>query len=235
MGTDAQDLEGKALEYGIIKPWFSDEHPSHKIRLGPYFIDRYEVTQGQYAQFVLATGHQPPMDWEPLRIPPHGRINHPVVFVSWSEAQDYCQWKGKRLPTEAEWERASRGNDGRNYPWGDTFEMGRANVGGLLGNTQAVGSYEAGKSPYGIYDMIGNVWEWTADWYEAYPGNTLESEKFGKQFRVLRGNSWAGIGHFPPKETREILAHNSRTTFRLFSDPMGSELNDVGFRCAKSA
>jgi formylglycine-generating enzyme required for sulfatase activity len=234
MGTHEVDTEGKALELGIVKPWFSDEHPSHKVTLDPYYIDRYEVTQGEYGQFVSKTNKRPPADWSGRRSPPD-RERHPVVFVSWRNASDYCKWKGKRLPNEAEWEKAARGNDERIYPWGNTFDQNRSNIGGFIGKTLPVGSYENGKSPYGAYDMIGNVWEWTSDWYQAYPGNTENSEDFGEKFKVLRGSSWAGVGHFPGEEAGKILAHNSRVTFRLFSNPEESELNDVGFRCAKSA
>jgi formylglycine-generating enzyme required for sulfatase activity len=233
MGTDEEDKEGKASEYGIVSPWFNDERPAHQVRLDSYYIDRYEVSNADYARFVQATGHRPPTGWPAMR-PPQGRERHPVVFVTWQDAQDYCQWRGKRLPTEAEWERAARGTDGRDYPWGRVFEKGRANVGGIVGDTRPIGSYENGKSPYGAYDMIGNVWEWTADRYEAYPGNTDSSEKFGKNSRVIRGNSWSNVGHYPPEIAEEIIAHNSRTTFRLFADPTANELNDVGFRCALS-
>jgi len=234
MGTDAEDKEEKALELGIPKPWFSDERPFHPVTLEPFYIDRFEVTQEAYAQWVQATRKRPPADWSGKR-PLPGRERHPVVFVSWQGAKDFCTWKGKRLPTEAEWEKAARGNDGRIYPWGNTLDQNRSNIGGLIGNTLPVGSYENGKSPYGVYDMIGNVWEWTSDWYQPYPGNTEESEEFGEKYKVLRGGSWSGIGHFPGEEAEKILAHNSRVTFRLFSEPGGSELNDVGFRCAKSA
>ena len=233
MGSDEEDKEGKALEYGIVSPWFTDEHPAHKVQLDSYYIDRYEVNNVDYARFVQSTGHRPPTGWSGMK-PPPDRERYPAVFVNWQDAKDYCHWAGKRLPSEAEWERAARGTDQRAYPWGATFDKNRANVGGTVGDTKPVGSYDSGKSPYGAYDMIGNVWEWTADWYEAYPGNTASSENFGQRFKVLRGNSWSNIGHYPPEIAEEIVAHNSRTTFRLFADPGANELNDVGFRCALS-
>jgi formylglycine-generating enzyme required for sulfatase activity len=232
MGTDEEDLQDKAGEYGIMKPWFSDEHPAHRVNLPLYFIDRYETTHEAYRTFVQNTGHRPPPDWSNGQFPA-GRARHPVVHVSWEDANAYCLWAGKRLPTEVEWEKAARGPDGLQYPWGNEFDETRANVNGQVGNTTEVGHYENGRSPYGAYDMIGNVWEWTADWYRPYPGNNYTSDKFGEKARVLRGNSWAGLGHFPPKIYKEVKAHYSRTGYRLFMAPTGL-VNDVGFRCAKS-
>ena len=104
MGTDDVDRSGKALELGIVKPWFSDESPSHAVFLKPFYMDRFEVTQKAYALFIQVTGKNPPPDWNGRKPPPE-RENHPVVFVSWNEAVEYCQWRNKRLPTEAEWEK----------------------------------------------------------------------------------------------------------------------------------
>jgi len=232
MGTDEQDLQEKAMEYGIMKPWFSDEHPAHRINLPLYFIDTYEVTNAEYKKFVQATGRRPPMDWQGGQYPA-GKDRYPVDTVAWEDANAYCLWAGKRLPTEAEWEKAARGPEGLKYPWGNEFDDKRANVNNVVGHTTEVGQYENGKSPYGAYDMIGNVWEWTADWYQPYPGNTYTSDKFGTQFKVLRGDSFAGLGHFSQKIYDEVKAHYARAGYRLFLTPNGY-VNDGGFRCVKS-
>lgn len=232
MGTNEMDVKQEALEYGIIKPWFADEQPEHRVQLQAYYVDKYEVTTSQYKKFLLSTGHPAPPYWRGSEYP-DGTDQYPVVMVSWEDAQTYCRWARKRLPTEAEWERAARPRQQR-YPWGNQFDPDKANVGGIRGGLMPVGSYDNGKSLEGIYDMIGNVWEWTADWYKPYPGNVLEEKGFGEKYKVLRGNSWATVGHYPPEITRQIINHNSRSTFRLYADPRG-KLNDIGFRCAKSA
>ena len=232
MGTDEKDTKDKAAEYGIIKPWFKDQHPAHQIDIPTFYIDRYEVTNAQYREFVQKTGRRSPPDWTGGGYP-KGKENHPVVHITWTDANAYCLSAGKRLPTEAEWEKAARGTDGRKYSWGNEFDEQRANINNQVGQSTPVGQFENGKSPYGAYDMIGNVWEWTSDWYKPYPGNTYEDDKFGEKVRVLRGNSWAGVGHFPPEAEREIKEHYSLTTFRMFMGPTGY-VNDVGVRCAKS-
>ncbi len=233
MGTDQTDTERQAVEYGIIKPWFEDEHPAHTVNLAPFYIDKYEVTNADYQVFVQAAKHRPPPEWPGARHPP-GLARHPVVSVSWDDGDRYCRWIGKRLPTEAEWEKAARGFEGRRYPWGEQFEMDRANIGGARNGTTAAGSYPKGQTPMGVHDLTGNVWEWTADWYQPYPGNDSTPQMETPPGRVLRGSSWSGVGHFPPETLTAILAHNARGGFRLYADPSG-RLNDVGFRCAKDA
>lgn len=202
-----------------------DEAPAHEVDLPAFEIDKFEVTNADFAQFVEATGYQTDADKEGRtknwRSTAEGKDNHPVVFVSWNDAMAYCQWVGKRLPTEAEWEKAARGTDGRIYPWGDEWDPAKANVKetGLRG-TAAVGSFGAGASPYGAEDMAGNVWEWTVDWYEAYPGSDYQSDYFGQQFRVLRGGGWF--------ETAEWV----RTTVRNANSAIAAN-DDIGFRCAR--
>ena len=232
MGTDAVDEEEKAAEFGITQPWFEDEHPAHPVKLPVYYMDQYEVSNASYRKFIQETGKRAPKHWVGGIFPP-GLDHHPVTHVTWDDANAYCRWSGKRLPTEAEWEKAARGSDSRIYPWGDEFDESKANVNNEVGHTTAVGQYEEGKSIYGAYDMIGNVWEWTADWYQAFPGSTYQHKKFGEKVRVLRGNSWAGLGHYPPEEERVIKAHYSRGGFRFSMRP-DRFLNDTGLRCAKS-
>lgn len=228
MGSNKVDTEGLGGQLGMIRPLYQDEHPKRKIFLPAFYIDRYEVTQAQYKVFSDRTGYRRPPVWKNGTFPP-GRGNHPVTFVSWYDAQSYCRWAGKKLPTEAEWEKSARGPDGLEYPWGNVYEPDRANTGESETNdTVPVGRFESGKSPYGVYDLIGNVGEWVEDWYRPYPGNSQTSPLFGDRLKVIRGGSWGGGGgHY----TMSIFY---RAAHRLFADPL-DRFPDTGFRCAKPA
>jgi formylglycine-generating enzyme required for sulfatase activity len=227
MGSDRVDSEGKGGEFGMAKPLYLDEHPPHDVTLPAYFIDRHEVTNADYQRFVRAANARPPKSWINGAIPA-GREQYPVTHVNWYDAQQYCRWAGKRLPTEAEWEKAARGPDGREYPWGNAFDGKKANTGESgVGDLAPVGSFPQGKSPYGVEDMAGNVWEWTADWYQPYPGGTSQSKDFGQKFKVLRGGSWGGTGHY-------ALSYFYRAAHRFFIAPEFG-FADAGLRCAKSA
>jgi formylglycine-generating enzyme required for sulfatase activity len=197
-----------------------DERPAHTVNLPAFAIDRFEVTNDQYLEFITATGQKPPAHWTNGQIPAD-KGNHPVVFVTWDDAKAYCEWAGKRLPTEAEWEKAARGTDGRDYPWGNEWDPKKANTkdSGIRGTT-AVGSFPAGASPYGVMDMAGNVWEWVEDWYKAYPGSTYQSGYFGERFRVDRGGGWFSEADLARTSNRSSSSHD------LAND-------DVGFRCAR--
>ena len=192
-----------------------DEFPQRSVELPAYRIGRYPVTMGQYQRFVEDGGYSKkrracwsdegwewrelvkvtsPEYWDDKRF---NVLNHPVVGVSWYEAEAYCAWLREtsdrpfRLPSEAEWEKAARGTDGKEWPWGDEFSAEKANtMEGRIGGTSAVGCYPGGASPYGCLDMAGNVWQWTADWFGPYPGSTFKSEAFGEKYRVVRGGSW---------------------------------------------
>jgi formylglycine-generating enzyme required for sulfatase activity len=231
MGTDDQDTEGRALEYGLTKPWFDDERPAHRINLPGFFIDRHEVTNADYAVFVAATGSRVPGTWSSATFP-QGEANLPVVSVNWHQASDYCAWAKKRLPSEAEWEKTARGPDGRLYPWGNEFDLRRATL--MAPAVQPVGLFPQGQSPYGVDDLVGNAWEWTANWYLPYPGATGTMADFGQKFKVVRGKSWTmGFGHQEVQEVQQIIAHEARSGFRLYFDPIFG-FNDLGFRCAAS-
>jgi len=231
MGTNDVDSQGHALEFGLTKPWFEDEHPAHTVDLPGFYLDRNEVTNADFAAFVAATGSRVPGTWKSNTYP-GGMANVPVASVNWYQARDYCTWVNKRLPTEAEWEKAARGTDGRLYPWGNEFSLEKANL--MSGSVQPVGFFPEGRSPYGVNDLVGNVWEWTADWYLPYPGSTTKSDDFGQKFKVVRGKSWTkGFGHQEKAEVDQIIAHEARSSFRLYFDPVFG-FNDLGFRCAAS-
>jgi sulfatase modifying factor 1 len=208
-----------------------DEQPQRTLALDAFAIDRYEVTNFQYQQFVDATGHRksgPPARYAKNMSKMQG-INQPVVYVSWEDAEAYCHWKGKRLPTEAEWEKAMRGTDGRLWPWGNVEQPNGANWARVQDGHEVsapVGTVLTDKSPYGVMDGAGNVMEWVADWYgETYfaeaPERNPPSPDHGV-FRVLRGGGYATTGA------------DIRITSR---SKMVSDFRDetIGFRCADSA
>lgn len=188
-----------------------NEKPARTVTIDGFYIDKYEVTNAQFRKFVEATGHIEPAFWNDEDL---SKPNHPVVGVSWEDAAAYAKWAGKRLPTEAEWEKAARGFDGRNYPWGDEYKAGYANKFGPADGhkfTAPVNSYSKGASPYGALNMAGNVWEWCDDWYKGSPSGEL---------KVMRGGSW------------EDSEKNLRTSNRSAETVKYYNYN-LGFRCAK--
>jgi eukaryotic-like serine/threonine-protein kinase len=195
----------------------SGEKPQHKVTLDAYWIDRTEVMADQYAKCVAAGKCTKP------RCTGTGEGDHPVVCVTWQDAANYCAWARRRLPTEAEWEKAARGPDGRKYPWGNKSpDCARANYYGCKGVTAAVGSYSAGASPYGALDMAGNVWEWVNDWYSSYFGSSSVSNPQGPATgtdRVLRGGGWS------------FQEDSLRSAYRRSERP-ASQHDTLGFRCA---
>jgi len=197
-----------------------DETPQQEAFINAYNIDIYPVTNAAYKEFVDATGHELPRKREEGTFP-EGMGDHPVVWVNWYDAQAYAEWAGKRLPTELEWERAARGSDGRTYPWGESFDAAKGNSRetGVKG-TSPVGDYPEGVSPSGAFDMAGNVWEWTVDWYEAYRGSLYELGRYGEQYKVLRGGSWF--------DGSDLV----RTATRKSFDP-NQGFSTIGFRCAE--
>jgi formylglycine-generating enzyme required for sulfatase activity len=207
----------------------TDEKPERRETLPGFWIDQTEVTNGMYEKCEQAGKCQPPAklssDTRDRYYGTAGYADYPVIYVDWNRAKTYCLWAGGRLPSEAEWEKAARGTDGRAYPWGDkTPNSSLANYDWNEGDTTEVGRYSPeGDSIYGAKDMAGNVWEWTADWYDVYPeGDPQASDYFGTQARVLRGGSWYS------------KSNDIRSADRLRNSPslVGSS---YGFRCALSS
>jgi formylglycine-generating enzyme required for sulfatase activity len=197
-----------------------DERPRHRMFLNAFYIDKFPVTNAQYRAFVAATGHDEPEFWTH---PGFEGTNQPVVGVSWEDARAYCRWAAKRLPTEAEWEKAARGTEGQKYPWGEEWDPTRANSNdGGPGKPTAVGSYLTGVSPYGAHDMAGNVYEWTASQYRAYPyqADDGREDPASRGSRVIRGGSWA----YDPRFLR-VSCRNDTTPTNCNGG--------LGFRCAR--
>jgi formylglycine-generating enzyme required for sulfatase activity len=211
-----------------------DEGPVHTVILAEFEIDRYEVTNAQYAACVDAGGCKPPgntsSNTRDVYYGPPEYADFPMVNVDWFQAQNYCEWRGARLPTEAEWEKAARGSDERTYPWGEAeVDCSRANHFRCGGDTHQVGSHRAGVSPYGAYDMAGNVWEWVADAYDSeyYASSPSENplgpeDEQNKSSKVLRGGSWGSA------------EGGLRAAYRRGIGPYNQNDN-IGFRCVVEA
>ncbi len=214
----------------------SSYQPEQQVYVADFYIDRWLVTNAEYKKFVDATSHPVPnyqvswcdtrqYNWDPeANIYPQNKRDHPVVLVTWEDAMAYAAWAGKRLLTEAEWERAARGLNGRRYPWGNEFMPGRCNCKETgFGGTSPVGAFSTeGDTPEGVVDMVGNVWEWTNSLFRPYPyeANDGRESRQAAGFRVLRGASWVNDAN---------VAH---CLSRLDGD--FQFYNNVGFRCAVS-
>ena len=222
---------GEFIMGGGGNPALGDGVPIHRVRLNAFWIDRTEVTNRMYTLCVKAGKCKPPgKKYSATRKIYYDDVRYaayPVIFVSWSDANDYCAWAGRRLPTEAEWEKAARGSNGREYPWGNQPSKQLANYGGA-NDTMMVGSFPAGASPFEAMDMAGNVWEWVADWYsESYYSISPSSNPTGPESgdrRVLRGGAWS---------IDDSNDFNVRTATRIAYEPWISN-DKIGFRCAVS-
>ncbi len=213
-----------------------NHRPEHKVKVEEFYLDSWPVTNAEYKRFVEDTGYAVPnydvnwcdttdYNWNPeTRMYPAGKENHPIVLVTWKDAMAYAEWAGKRLPTEAEWERAARGLEGRRYPWANQFIADHCNCRETgLNETSAVGYFSLnGDTPEGVVDMVGNVWEWTNSLFRPYPYDADDGRESRKAagFRVLRGASWrndANVAHGVSRLDGD---------FHFFTN--------VGFRCAAS-
>jgi formylglycine-generating enzyme required for sulfatase activity len=232
--------------------WFQAESPQRSVYTDAFQIDRHEVSNARYAQCIDA-GACAPINYSACtmvdpatrgwRIGAPGHANarkaeHPAVCVNWDDANRFCRWAGGRLPTEAEWEKAARGTDGRTFPWGNDWNQSALNWGDLAPNgdfgvhdgqsgTSPPGSFASSVSPYGAHDMAGNVWEWTQDWYAAdfyahgSDRNPVNQTQSGGKGRTVRGGSWSFAGN------------GARTTYRYYEDQATRD-DAVGFRCVRT-
>jgi iron(II)-dependent oxidoreductase len=220
------------------------DHPEHKVDLPAYQISKYPVSKAQYLRFVAKTGHRPPLNWKEGKVKTD-ELLHPVTMVSWYDAKAYCSWMGGRLPSEAEWEKAARGTDGRRWPWGNQMNVENLNTYYNVGSTTEVTYYPGGASPYGVYDLAGNVSEWTADVFLPYKGSDAPHEIFqakigvvnspvdkalkvvdlvpvDAQYIVMRGGSWKS-------DPFSTSAYHRNYSFPNYASDF------YGFRCAKDA
>ena len=277
MGSDKEENEAWYREANALNPFgfndrlYVDERPAHKVMLPAYKIDKYEVTNAKYREYLIATKRNAPYTWpqngynysnqqlaswpldglrdiatnrfrldmdvpnmskaellDEMKKMNQVRDNMPVTSVTWADAVEYCDWAKKRLPSEAEWEKAARGVEGLEYPWGNAWDVKKVNT--MSENPDApysaVGSYPTDVSPYGAYDMAANVSEWVADWYKPYPGATASDNKyFGEKQRVVRGGVTSS-GHY---DSVSIVFRAAKRTHLLPK----SALIDLGFRCVK--
>ena len=228
MGTDLKNADAAS-------------RPQHIVNVKSFRIDKYLVTNAQYARFIASTGHRPPSDWKEGKIQ-QGTLLFPVTLVNWFDAKAYAKWAGKRLPSEAEWEKAARGTDGRRWPWGNEMSPARLNTYYNVGSASNVNVYANGVSPYGVYDMAGNVDEWVEDDFMPYEGTDATKDVFqgkvarvvndqdralklseqvavNRQYKVLRGGSWKGDPFSTATYHRDYAWSNYASDF-------------YGFRCA---
>jgi formylglycine-generating enzyme required for sulfatase activity len=204
-----------------------DEKPEGRITLDAYRIDRFEVAYQDYFAFVSATGHRKPISRYVKQFEKLSGPSQPAVYVSWEDADAFCRYRGGRLPTEAEWEKAARGPEGLLWPWGNQDRPGWANTGNSDGYefTAPVGSFTHDQSPYGAFDMDGNAMEWVSDWYQEDMYKDTHPNPQGPPagfYKVIRGASWGTSGQ------------ETRLTIRLKMIPDFRDTT-IGFRCAQTA
>ncbi|HEY1012293.1 MAG TPA: SUMF1/EgtB/PvdO family nonheme iron enzyme, partial [Herpetosiphonaceae bacterium] len=232
MGAPDDRLAAWKAQFG----WdgLTNEQPTTAISMPAFYLDRTEVTNAQYSAFISATGHPLPLNaFDPVGLAawnadgtfPLSLTDHPVVNVTWADADAYCAWRAKRLPTEAEWERAAKGDGQPTWPWGDQWNLENANIAESgRGTTAPVGTHPGGAGPYGTLDLAGNVWEWTSTIYRPYPYDPADGREdaASENPRVLRGGSWL--------DDRRAVHGSGRNSFQSTLSN-----NNVGFRCALDA
>ena len=250
MGSTRPEIDAQFRDTGLPEEWKEhtlDEEPRHQRILEPFYLYKYEVTNGQYKSFLDATGHKPPPYWKGKDYPTD-KEDHPVVQVSWDDAMAYCHWAGTRLPTEVQWEYAARGpspGDGlpsRVFPWGNTWDRRLSNNASLHAGkeiqsasdwkkwyesdqkslfplTSRVGSFPKSASPFGVHDMAGNAWEWCAEIQAPYLKQKVE-DAAKKKLRARRGGSWANVAMHIRSADRQPAPHDDLNLY-------------TGFRCAK--
>jgi formylglycine-generating enzyme required for sulfatase activity len=200
-----------------------DERPVHTVYLDDFYVDIFEVTNSLYKACVAVDACDKPKDTSKYDNSQYAK--HPVVFVDWNMAQAYCEWRRAKLPTESQWEKAARGTDARIYPWGTSIDTTFANYLNSIKDTSDVGSYENGRSVYGVYDLAGNVWEWVADRYDADYYYTLSAIAINPpgptsgNARVIRGGSW--------NDDDNAVRSSNRAGLNFTASG-----HDLGFRCA---
>ena len=250
MGSTSDEVDAQFRDTGLPEDWkkyTQDEEPRHEKTLEPFYIYKYEVTNAQYKAFMDATGHRSPPHWNGNDYPAD-KGQHPVVEVSWDDAQAYCRWAGTQLPTEAQWEFAARGPEPANgqssrcFPWGDTWDRRLCNNASLHADkeiqsaedwktwyegdqkspfplTSPVGAFPKSVSPFGVHDLAGNAWEWCADIPSKYPDQRPEDAE-DKTMRARRGGSWANVAMHIRSADRQPAAHDNLHIY-------------TGFRCVK--
>jgi len=251
MGMDKEQPadSGKKLtayEKRMKTPWSAealhDEGPAHTVFLDSYLIDKYEVSNKDYDDFIRAKGHAAPAYWDDPRL---NKPEQPVVGVNWEDAKAFCEYLGKRLPTEAEWEKAARGPKANLYPWGNDFDPAKANYGKNHEATMPVDSYPDGISYYGAYNMAGNVFEWVSDWYDPRYYDRLETmvNPTGPAQPIWLGGTGTYVDRLTVGEKRVIRGGSwiapegsLKTTHRYWNHPLNNSYGvGLGFRCARTA
>jgi len=251
MGLDKEEPpdSGKTLtpyEKRMKTPWsaeaLNDEGPAHMVFLDAFLMDKYEVSNKEYAGFIKVKGHPAPAYWDDPRL---NKPDQPVVGVNWYDAKAYCEYRGKRLPTEAEWEKAARGSKANLYPWGNDFDAAKVNYGKNHDATMPVDAYPEGVSYYGVYNMAGNVFEWVSDWYDPHYYGRLETmvNPSGPAKPVWMGGTGTYVDRLTVGEKRVIrggswIAPEStvRATHRFWNHPLNNSYGvGLGFRCAMTA
>ena len=270
MGSNQTNDQEKQRIYGSIEPFFLNQHPQHNVSSLAFWIDKYEVSNQSYKEYIMATNHPIPFYWTQnafnisdekiekahinnLRLIARDYLKldinvesmsrspllreiyiareeferQPVTGVSWFDAQKYCSWKHLRLPTEIEWEKAARGNEGNLFPWGNRWDTEKIGLGDSSTNHWVhlpVDKQGKDRSVFGVYGLSGNVMEWVSDWYQSYAGSDYDSENFGEMYKVVRGGS-RDVGHYA---LSEYFMGSHRAYF--LPEVKGES---IGFRCAK--